>query len=1161
MKRQRTAGTRFVSVVFFVGIVLAAAPALATLTEPAAPWPADSAWIPFTVANQPVIDAEGGLTNDSSNGGKRFSGATDIASGWDLGITGPCTNVADTQCGTQTSAFTYYDNQGTAGTGDDVLYFRLRINGDPREGVSFIKHHWNVLIDVQGTAHDGYKDLWVDVFGGFNDGKKKPDQLRILYEDNGSNSVTNDKGAGGSAGCGGSSTAGGTFIDSFIACAAAGVSACRDGSGNDLSHTRVIDIGDGSGDFYVDVQVPVAALTDNGGCYSGPTKLRDREDYIAGTPLFTDTTGYTVLFSTSNAAKDPLRKDLVPSDFGDVSTTPVTLASFDAERTGAGIRFEWTTSTETANVGFDIYERTETGWRRLNRRLVPSHSIDSTAPQHYEYTAPEAAGTVFKIVDVSTTIRRRGHGPFELGRVYGHPAEANPIDWGKVRREHQAQAEVRRVARQRRAARVVRASEPTSVAGAARIARSSTVSEGPICELHVTKDGIYRVTSAELAAAGFDLSGVRLSDLALTHRGRSVPIRVSGERGRLGASGYIEFLGKAEESPYTRTNVYQLGLDRRHAARVQVVRQRPPKGDPQSSYTEQLRVNADNGYMFFSPSGDPWYDTRFLAYENKPVTKDFDFQVDHLADGPTQLDVDLWGVTDWPQKPDHHVKVLFNGSEVANLHFDGTVNVPLTIPLPAGALHNGDNTLRFELPGDAGVRFDMVNLDTYGVRYPRKFVARDDGLTFSGAASVFEVGGFSNDRVEVYRVTDSRHGARVAWYETVDVASADGAFAARFAGTRGGRTSTYTLATTLNLLTPEIVPARASVDLLAGPADYLVISHPDFLGGLAPLVQAREAQGWTVKVVDVNDVYQAYSGGIFDPHAIQAYIADAAHQLGVRAVLLVGGDTYDYLDHLGLGSVSFIPTLYTNTRWGATFSPSDALMADIDGDRVPDVAIGRLPVRTSAELAAEIRKILDYEKAGHALTAVFAADGDEDNAPFTEQSEALASRLPQGWQVSRAFIDTKGLDGARAELLGALNGGVSLTTYVGHSGPNSWTFDGLFTTQDASSLTNSGMPTIVSQWGCWNTYFVDPEADTMAHALMLDGDRGAAAVVGATTITTVDADAVFAPLLQDELVQPGVTVGEAILRAKKKLAQSHPEMNEVILGTTLLGDPGLVVTP
>ena len=41
---------------------------------------------------------------------------------------------------------------------------------------------------------------------------------------------------------------------------------------------------------------------------------------------------------------------------------------------------------------------------------------------------------------------------------------------------------------------------------------------------------------------------------------------------------------------------------------------------------------------------------------------------------------------------------------------------------------------------------------------------------------------------------------------------------------------------------------------------------------------------------------------------------------------------------------------------------------------------------------------------------------------------------------------------------------------------------------------------------------------------------------------------------------PGATLGQAVLEAKRELAAVHPEMVDVIIGWSLLGDPALVLT-
>ena len=271
----------------------------------------------------------------------------------------------------------------------------------------------------------------------------------------------------------------------------------------------------------------------------------------------------------------------------------------------------------------------------------------------------------------------------------------------------------------------------------------------------------------------------------------------------------------------------------------------------------------------------------------------------------------------------------------------------------------------------------------------------------------------------------------------------------------------------------------APVDLLGGRADYLVVAHPDFLDGVQPLVDLHESEGMSVKVVDVTDVYNAYSGGTVDPEAIRAYIRDAVRTMGVRFVLLVGGDTYDYFNYLGSGSISFIPTLYARTGDLVSFAPVDSLFGDIDGDGVQDVAVGRLPVRTDEELANVVTKTLEYAGKRYSKTAVFAADANDPNAPvaFTTSSEAFIGKLGAGWDVTRAYVEGMGVSTARARLMDAIDQGAALTDFIGHSGLTVWTFSGLFNSRDVAALTNAGRPTVVTQWGCWNTYHVEPSYD------------------------------------------------------------------------------------
>ena len=377
------------------------------------------------------------------------------------------------------------------------------------------------------------------------------------------------------------------------------------------------------------------------------------------------------------------------------------------------------------------------------------------------------------------------------------------------------------------------------------------------------------------------------------------------------------------------------------------------------------------------------------------------------------------------------------------------------------------------------------------------------------------------------------------------MAAEGGSYSASFAGGRAG--TNYFVSTVGALLTPQISVTPDTTDITSGRARLLIIAHPNFINDdLARLVQAREAQGYTVKVVDVQQVYTQFGGGVFDPQAIRDYIRHGIRQMGVQYVLLVGGDTNDYFNYGGLGSISFIPSLYVNTIDPVMFAPVDPLYTDIDGDNAPDRAIGRFPVRTTAELKLMVDKTLQYDALAHVQTAVFAADEG-----FEFDSDVFASSLA-GWNIEKAYVRLLGSTTARATLINALNAGPRLASFVGHSGPTNWTFAPLFRAVDAAALTNINSPTLVTQWGCWNTYYVDPRYDTLGHKFLLSGMNGAALVTGSSTLTTSDSEQALGTLMMSRLIQNGITVGEAMRGAKVQLAQTHPEMIDVLLGLSLI---------
>ena len=827
-----------------------------------------------------------------------------------------------------------------------------------------------------------------------------------------------------------------------------------------------------------------------------------------------------------------------------VTTTPVTLGSFEATRRGDVVRFEWTTAAEMGNVGFDLWVRGPVGWMKVNPQLIPSRVIDSSAPQFYVYEA-SVEGDSFRLEDVDLMGTRTSHGPFQEGRSYGSRAMPRRIDWAPIQEEHQW----------KRSARLEALSE-----------RWSSLTEGgrgteatyPTYELLVSEDGLHRVTYEDLAAAGLDLAGVPVGEIALTRRAVPVKIRVHGPGETFGAGGFIDFLGEASKTLYTDTEVYRLTVDATKALRMLNVGGEPSGSSP-TWYPETVEIDNDLIYDRASPTGEPWIDSRLVSVNGVPASKDFVFEVDYLVPGihPGFLEVDLYGGSWFNHKgaPDHHMILELNGVEVADEVFNGLSRFDTRFRLPAGALQEGTNTFTLSAIADLGYLADVIALNTYGASYARAPVARSDRLEFTAKGSSMRVSGFNSDQIVAY----ASLGDAVVWLMNVNVSTEGTSYEAHFRGHPNKRVN-FSVSAVDAIPTPGIQPARPYTDITSGPADYLILTHADFESDLGAVVSAREALGLTVETVVVDDVYAQFSHGNFDAAAIRTYLGTIADAWGLEYVLFVGGDTTDYLGQVS-SSISFIPTIYVPTHPVVQYTPSDPAMTDWDGDGIPNLAHGRLPVRNSEELATVIQKILDYPTAGHAGSLVFAADNPDRGTSFSAISESFAATAAGSWTIHRAYLsdaEAATVAAANATLTSAINGGAAMVNFLGHSSFSVWTFDGLFDTGDAAVLTNFGQPTIVTQWGCWNTYHVDPDYDTMSHILMLDGAHGAAAALGASTLTTVFGDQSLGPRVLQKIISEGMPIGKAVQEAKQEIAGTEA-LIDVIYGWTLLGDPAMTV--
>ena len=1099
-------------------LLLAAGSAAAQVISPR-PWTDfNSQLAAYTLGGQPVRDVEG--SGDGSVQTGNSPDKIDIASGNSL-ANANCNPASGTgACGTSPSVYLGSWSNSTPTGDDDYLFFRLRVNGNPTASSGFDGYHWNVLLS---TDADSYKEFWVDL-----DGKGAGvDELHIYYENNNSQTISSVATA---------------EVATLDACNAAG--ATCGGSGRP-SFTRAVS-DPTTGEWFVDIQVPAILLDDSSGSGGNPNVAGS--GYAAGTQVVLPSTTIGFLFSTGASSTDPLQKDYsAPCNspptgtctFGDPATTPVTLSHVASKRGAAGVVVDFGTELEVGHGGF-IVETLQGGqWKALDF-VAAGDGVLPGQRRDYRVTLPAEAGS-FRLVELDTQNGKRLHGPFQTGLRYGDatPPAFRPIDWKSAALEARAfNAAANRL-------------NKTALLLSAKAVRP-TVTQALI-EIDVQQPGVVRVSGKELRALGVAVDAIDSQAYALTRGTVTMPLHTSRSGGTLADADYVEFVADFSPTLYSRTATYTLRNDRSRAERIYVNNAAvPAKGNKPEFHMATRSFERNLAYSFSAPVADPFYAARVLA-NGSAASYSTQLTLDrpYAAGGGGLLQVTLWGGSDFAADPDHHVLLGLNGRNIANHWFNGTDAAVLEAPLDAATLAAGVLNLDVQLPFDNGQIYDLVNYDKAQVTYPRQLYAERGALDFELDADIVAVKDTGSDDVSAYAL-DTGKVTRLRTESVCSRAASEGC-STSFAALRRGNVRYLIASASAALANRSLRTAAQDANLFAGPARLLIVAHAQFIDAAQTLADARRAEGWSVDVVDVAQVYRQFGLGAVDASAIRNYLVRAAADRATSHVLLFGGDSYDYHNNLGLQTISHLPSSYVGYDSISRYVPSDSDLADLNRDGVPDLAIGRLPARTQAEAQAMVAKILLHDTLSSSGRAVMVAD----RGGYAARTQSLALVMPRDIEVLALQVDDiTNAAAVRTQLLGAIAAGVDVVNYHGHSAPTRWSFENILSTSHVAQV-QATAPFIANQLGCWNNYYVDPRSDSLARA-MLAAPAAAVAALGPTGLADEFSEEALAGLLLPMLHDEQLHLGDAILQAKRLLStQPSTPAKDIQLGFNLLGDPSM----
>lgn len=824
-----------------------------------------------------------------------------------------------------------------------------------------------------------------------------------------------------------------------------------------------------------------------------------------------------------------------------------------------GVRVEWATASEAGTAGFRLlrWDPSSRRFRPVHDQLLPGliHEVQGGTYRFHDEGASPGEIQTYLLEEVEAGGRTRAHGPFSAkpewerqdGPRSAHAALSS--DEGFERAPHQ---EMRRQPGRIR----------TLPAAAAVGADSAGV------HLSIRETGLYYLTSAQIAGwLGMSVADVETflakGKLALTRDGAPVawyPDVNTVKEGKIKGARGLYFYGEARETLYSRDTAYRL----KPAFNGQLMQatpldpaaitlggtfpeSRPVERDAFAATAISPEPESDYWFWDFLVSGDPTFGHRSFAFDAPALS----------AGGEGTIEISLHGGTDTQVAGEHRASVAVNGTIVGETQWQGIAARQETFAVPAGVLLETGNQVEITGTVGGGAPYSIFYVDGFRLGYPRRFMASGDQLAFTSNSAVTATG-FSGSAVRLLDVTDP---LRPLWITGAAVAPQSGSYGVSFHPSSGAR---YFAAGPAALKAPAAARAWTSTDLRATShrADVLIVVPAGLKAPAERLAEHRRDQGLEALVVDLNEVADGFGGGIATPHALRAFLAYAYANWTVPPsyAVLVGEGSLDYRNLLGYGDCVMPPLL---VRAEGGLFPADNRLGDFTGDGQPEIAVGRIPVLTAAELDAYVDKILDYESQespAWASSALMLADSPDGGASFSADSDRVVSHLPGDYIVDRIYLDSEPIAQARQRLLQGIASGASLINFVGHGGLDRLSGSGLLTSADVAGLTNGDRLPVLTAMTCTVNRFAVPGVPSIGEVLVKRAGGGAAAVWGPSGLSFHGEARLLAELFYRQTSQEGdgSRLGDWILRsmAEYRALGGDATMLDIY---NLLGDPALSV--
>lgn len=710
--------------------------------------------------------------------------------------------------------------------------------------------------------------------------------------------------------------------------------------------------------------------------------------------------------------------------------------------------------------------------------------------------------------------------------------------------------------------------------------------------LGVLDEGLYRVTADEIAQAS-GLSGVAVGE-ALSSTGfalrcgqKAIAWRTDGRS--------LFFYGQPTTEAYAPENVYWLSLGPGQA--VHGADAAPDGGQPtnlwfMSEYTARRDFLAP--YEFKDRRSTHGTITnvsnfgKWIPASSTESKRTFSFSVAlpgflRTQETGTVLRVSLVSYREFTTPDAHACDAWLNDTWAGSVSWTGEQAVALDGAHALYAVTNGTALVRVRNGQTSSTYGDFMMLDAR-LAYPRAYTATNGALLCTGGgARTASAGGFASSAIRVWDVTDPLAPTELSVPVTQDPS---GLWRATFAC--GGAQARYALfEANAGCFEPSVsgVRDRNWADASEMPELAIVIPPRRWVTGFdaaaQPLATFRAAQGLRTRLIDAEEIYNAFSDGLVHPGAFQAFCRAGVASHSLRYLLFAGHAGSDYkLEAFPLDRPATFPNYFPlylldvkeTTLSAALLVPNDLAIGNVDNTPAPEVAVGRFIATNSSDLACMVAKTIQYEKTETWKRRTVVTSGYPDGSlDFVSNVRDTASLFSQGhWNVTRyePFSTTLRYlwngNYYESNVLGDLRSGIGLLYYLGHSN------DTIAGTTVAGALINNN-DLLAADWpfapvaillGCrmgrWTTLDVHAQVQyNLAEAGFHHPRSGFTAVLAAAGYMEAEAAFTFSRLLSNAIASGQRRLGDACVTALQNVPASNFASMQHL---ALLGDPSLVIS-